>query len=180
MKLKNAIFCALGFIFTALAFLGVVLPVLPTTPFLLLAVFFFARSSQRWHNYLLNHRIFGQYLRDYYNHEMTIVNKWRTLVVMWLGMGICMWLLREKIWLVVLLIVIAVGVTIHLCLLKSVRHKRCERGECCEQGERNERSGRSEHGKTTTRSSSDASKSSSSRTSTIASVGLSSKTLKKL
>lgn len=136
MRLKNAIFCALGFIFTALAFLGVILPLLPTTPFLLLAVFFFARSSERWHNYLLNHQIFGQYLRDYYNHEMTIANKWRTLFVMWLGMGICMWLLREKIWLVVLLAVIAVGVTIHLCLLKSVRRECCEGHEHCEERER--------------------------------------------
>ena len=133
MRLKNAIFCALGFIFTGLAFLGVFLPVLPTTPFLLLAGFFFARSSERWHNYLLNHRIFGQYLRDYYNHEMTVANKGRTLIIMWLGMGICMWLLREKIWLVVLMVVIAIGTTIHLCSLKSAQRECSEQSEACEQ-----------------------------------------------
>ncbi|MCI6574040.1 MAG: YbaN family protein [Actinomycetaceae bacterium] len=120
MNVKKLVMMALGFLFTGLAFLGVVLPVLPTTPFLLLAVFFFARSSERWHHYLLNHRIFGQYLTDYYNHEMTISNKWRTLALMWIGMGICMWLLRGKLWLVILLAVIAIGVTIHLVSLRSV------------------------------------------------------------
>ncbi|MDD7465089.1 MAG: YbaN family protein [Actinomycetaceae bacterium] len=120
MRIKKVVMMALGFLFTGLAFLGVALPVVPTTPFLLLAVFFFARSSERWHSYLLNHRIFGQYLTDYYNHEMTIGNKWRTILILWCGMGLCMWLLRSKLWLVILLAVIAIGVTIHLVSLRSV------------------------------------------------------------
>ena len=53
---------ALGVLSTVLGAVGVVLPVLPTTPFLLLAVFCFARSSQRLHHYLLNHRVLGTYI----------------------------------------------------------------------------------------------------------------------
>ena len=126
MKLKRIIFMALGFLFTGLAFAGVALPVLPTTPFLLCAAFFFARSSDRWYHYLLNHRIFGQYLRDYFNHEMTIGNKGRTIAVLWIGMGICMWLLRSKLWLVILLGLIACAVTVHLLSLKSVPSKKSQ------------------------------------------------------
>ena len=49
----------------ALAAIGVVLPLLPTVPFLLLAAFFFARSSSRLHNWLLSHRTFGPMIIDW-------------------------------------------------------------------------------------------------------------------
>ena len=113
------VFLGLGFVFTGLAFLGAFFPIIPTTPFLLLAVFCFSRSSERWKCYLLNHRIFGQYLTDYYNHEMTVANKGRTIATLWIGMLICMWLVRDRLWLVGLLGAIAIGVTIHLVSLRS-------------------------------------------------------------
>ena len=50
-----------------LAFIGVVLPLLPTVPFLLLAAFFFARSSARLHHLLLSHRTFGPMIEDWQN-----------------------------------------------------------------------------------------------------------------
>jgi uncharacterized membrane protein YbaN (DUF454 family) len=54
---------ALGFTFVALGAVGVVLPLLPTTPFLILAAACFARSSERWHNWLLNNPTFGPMIR---------------------------------------------------------------------------------------------------------------------
>lgn len=51
-----------------LAGLGIVLPLLPTTPFLLLAAFCFARSSDRWHAWLLGHRVFGPIIDDWRRH----------------------------------------------------------------------------------------------------------------
>lgn len=56
--------CGLGCV--ALAFLGVFLPLLPTVPFLLLAAFFFARSSETLHNWLLSHRRFGPLIEDWH------------------------------------------------------------------------------------------------------------------
>jgi uncharacterized protein len=56
---------ALGLICVALAIIGVVLPLLPTVPFLLLAAFFFARSSSRLHNWLLSHKTFGPIIDDW-------------------------------------------------------------------------------------------------------------------
>ena len=55
----------LGLLCVALALVGVVLPLLPTVPFLLLAAFFFARSSPRLHNWLLRHRTFGPMIDDW-------------------------------------------------------------------------------------------------------------------
>lgn len=54
-----------GFFFVALATLGIFLPLLPTTPFLLIAAFCFARSSDHWHQWLLNNRVFGPILTDW-------------------------------------------------------------------------------------------------------------------
>jgi uncharacterized membrane protein YbaN (DUF454 family) len=54
-----------GSITLFLAFLGVLLPLLPTVPFLLLSAFFFAKSSERVHAWLLNHKIFGKMIQDW-------------------------------------------------------------------------------------------------------------------
>jgi len=48
-----------------MAVIGIVLPLLPTVPFLLLAAFFFANSSQRLHNWILSHKVFGPMIQDW-------------------------------------------------------------------------------------------------------------------
>ncbi len=64
------IFFTLGWLFVALGLVGIPLPVLPTTPFLLLALWCFARSSQRFHGWLYNHRLFGPPLREWQAHRV--------------------------------------------------------------------------------------------------------------
>lgn len=56
----------LGLICVGLAVIGVVLPLLPTVPFLLLAAFFFARSSERLHFWLVSHSVFGPLITDWH------------------------------------------------------------------------------------------------------------------
>ena len=63
--LLRALWFGLGLLFTGMGFLGYVLPGLPGTVFILLAVYFFARSSPRFYNYLLNNRLFGGLIRDW-------------------------------------------------------------------------------------------------------------------
>ncbi len=60
--LRRRLYIILGFIAVGLGLLGIPTPLLPTTPFLLLAAFFFARSSQRWHDWLIGHPILGPYI----------------------------------------------------------------------------------------------------------------------
>jgi uncharacterized membrane protein YbaN (DUF454 family) len=63
------LFVGLGLVALALAVLGVFLPVLPTTPLVLLAAAFFARGSARLHHYLLHHKIFGPVIQDWEEHR---------------------------------------------------------------------------------------------------------------
>jgi len=67
-KLIRMIFLISGLFFVLLGVIGLLLPLVPTTPFLLVAAFCFSRSSERLHQYLLNHRWFGHYIRDWEEH----------------------------------------------------------------------------------------------------------------
>lgn len=64
------LFLALGWLFVVLGLVGVALPVLPTTPFLILALWCFARSSQRFHDWLYHHRLFGPPLREWREYRV--------------------------------------------------------------------------------------------------------------
>ena len=59
------VWLVMGLMSMGLAFIGILLPLLPTVPFLLLAAFFFARSSDRMHNWLLSHPTFGPFINDW-------------------------------------------------------------------------------------------------------------------
>ena len=67
--LRRWLFVVLGGIFVALGLIGVVLPGSPTTPFLLLASYFFVRSSPALHRKLLRSKMFGPTLRDWHTHR---------------------------------------------------------------------------------------------------------------
>ena len=94
-----------------------VLPVLPTTPFLLLATFCFARSSTRLHDYLIHHKQFGPYLSNYHERAMTPRDKVRTLTLMWSGILVSAALIGSPItW--IILPAIATLVMVHILRLK--------------------------------------------------------------
>ena len=66
---RRVVYVTLGLSFVALGVIGVVLPLLPTTPFLLLASYFFARSSRRLNGWLLRNRLFGPMIRDWQKYR---------------------------------------------------------------------------------------------------------------
>ncbi|HDF1992905.1 DUF454 domain-containing protein [Staphylococcus aureus] len=79
------ILIVIGLIFTALGIAGAVLPLLPTTPFLLVAVFCFARSSDRFYNWLINQKIYKEYVENFYLHRgYTLQQKIKILISLYI------------------------------------------------------------------------------------------------
>ena len=64
-KVKRTLYVLFGTIFLGLGILGIVLPVLPTTPFLLLAAACYLRGSEKLHKWLIQHKIFGEFIQNY-------------------------------------------------------------------------------------------------------------------
>lgn len=111
-----------GTVSTALGVVGIFLPLLPTTPFLLLAAFCYSKSSQRFHHWLLHNRFFGNYVRNYLERKgITLKLKVFTLVLLWATIMISAIFATDTLWLRILLIVIASAVTIHIILIKTLR-----------------------------------------------------------
>lgn len=79
--MKKTIYLGLGFLFTGLGAIGVVLPVLPTTPFLLLASFFFAKGSERFHAWFTSTGLYQNHLDSFVQtRSMTLKTKWSILI----------------------------------------------------------------------------------------------------
>ncbi|MDP8080350.1 YbaN family protein [Phocoenobacter skyensis] len=64
-SIKNSALFVAGWFFVGLGVIGIVVPLMPTTPFLLVALICFSRSSERFHSWLFNHPILGKPLRDW-------------------------------------------------------------------------------------------------------------------
>jgi uncharacterized membrane protein YbaN (DUF454 family) len=120
-SLRKRLLICVGFISVGLATAGVFLPILPTTPFLLLAAACFARSSDRFYQWLITHRLFGRYIRCYRKYRaMTGGAKVLTLVLLWAVMAYTVLAIVHSLPLRVLLLLIALGVTIHVLTLKTL------------------------------------------------------------
>ncbi len=124
-RLARALLVACGTLAVALGALGVFLPVLPTTPFLLLAAVCYARGSQRCHHWLLHNRLFGRYIRDYREGRgVTLRHKVVALALLWLTIGFAAGWVVPVWWGRLLLLGIAAGVTVHLVRMKTAGARR--------------------------------------------------------
>ncbi|MHB1356460.1 MAG: DUF454 family protein [Anaerolineae bacterium] len=113
-----------GTICVALGIIGVFLPVLPTTPFLLLAAVLYARSSQRFYHWLLSNRLFGGYLSNYRaGRGIPLAHKVMSILLLWLTIGFAAVFVVQAWWLRLVLVVVACGVTWHLVRVKTMRPK---------------------------------------------------------
>jgi uncharacterized membrane protein YbaN (DUF454 family) len=112
----------MGSFLVALGVLGMFLPVLPTTPFLLLAATCYARSSEKFYHWLLHNQWFGKYIRNYREGKgIPLKQKIFTILLLWLTIGSTAWLVITSWFIRGLLLCVAVGVTIHLVMIKTYK-----------------------------------------------------------
>lgn len=120
---------AAGLLAVALGVIGIFLPVLPTVPFLLLALACFARSSARFYSWLLDHARFGPMIRPYLDGRgMPRASKARAILLVWASIALSAFLLVAHPWLQAMLLVIAIGVTLYLLRLPTAGVDRCDAG----------------------------------------------------
>ncbi|GGD08718.1 DUF454 family protein [Franconibacter pulveris 1160] len=121
--MQRTILLIIGWLAVALATLGVVLPLLPTTPFLLLAAWCFARSSPRFHDWLLYRSWFGGYLRFWQQHRaMPPGAKPRAVAFILITFAISLWVVNI-LWVRMLLLVILCGLLIFMWRIPVVDEK---------------------------------------------------------
>lgn len=122
--MKKKLYICIGLFFVALGFLGVFLPLLPTTPFLLVALFCFSRSSDQAKLWLTKNRLLGPYIRAYVDSQgMAKRVKIRTLTLLWVVCGVSGVFATDLLWVRLALVVVAVGVTVHILMMKGTnRH----------------------------------------------------------
>ena len=120
--LKQIVLIFLGSVCVLLGLVGIFIPVLPTTPLLLLAAYFFARSSNRALKWLTTNRWFGPNIQNYREGRgMTIRNKLLTLASLWIAIGLTTIFVVENGWVRFMLLGVASGVTIHILRIKTYR-----------------------------------------------------------
>jgi uncharacterized protein len=116
------VFLILGFISLILGIAGVFLPILPTTPFLLLAAACFSKGSKKLYNKLINNRLVGAYIKNYREGKgVPIKVKVLTLLLLWISISYTAIFIVEFLFVRILLLLIAIGVTGHLLWVKTYK-----------------------------------------------------------
>ena len=121
-KTQKILLFSAGVISVILGIIGIVLPLLPTTPFLLLAAGCFFKSSEKWYNWLMNHKYLGPYIRNYREHKaIPLTTKIATIALLWITISASAIFAVSLLWVRVLLGIIAIGVTIHILHFKTLK-----------------------------------------------------------
>jgi len=123
-KFKRIIYSIVGYVSLTLGIIGLIFPILPTTPFLLVAAACFARNSEKAYNWLIHNRIFGKFIRDYRAGKgIPIKVKIYTLFFLWITIFISIFFI-SIFWIQILLFVIASLVSIHIIMIKPKSRKK--------------------------------------------------------
>jgi len=119
MSVKKLLWTLMGFLFLGLGVVGVAMPVLPTTPFVLLAAMCFSTGNSKIARWLHRNPFFGPYIENYRTKQGVKKSlKIISILFVWTGLLISM-AVTQTLWIVVMLAVVGVGVTIHLLMIKT-------------------------------------------------------------
>ena len=110
-KITKVVLIVIGWISIALGVIGIVLPLLPTTPFILLAAACFAKSSKKFHFWLINHPLFGPIINNFQNGQGIPRHvKIKVIAFIWLTLSISMYFLPYT-WARLIIFIMGIGLT---------------------------------------------------------------------
>jgi len=119
VRIKKQLLTIAGFTCLGLGGVGAALPVMPTTPFILLAALCFSCSNENLYDRLRKNRVFGPFIENYRTKQgISILHKAASIAFVWVGLSISM-IMVHATWAYVLLPCVGAGVTIHLLMIKT-------------------------------------------------------------
>ena len=120
-NVKRILFILIGTLFLGIGCIGIVIPVLPTTPFLLLAAACYLRGSERLHHWMINNRVFGEFIRNYLEGRgIRPIQKVFTLIFLWLMILLSIFYVVDNLLLRILMFLIAAAVSVHILMLQDL------------------------------------------------------------
>lgn len=121
-RITKSLLVVVGTICVALGAIGIVLPVLPTTPFLLLAAACYCRSSERLYHWLLSNRFFGEYIRNYREGKgIPLKTKIIAVAVLWMAIVYSAFFVVNILAVQLVLLVVAIAVSTHIIRLPTFK-----------------------------------------------------------
>ena len=112
-EIRKRLLLAAGFIVLGIGIVGIFVPILPTTPLVLLAAWLFARSSDKYHQWLHSNRFFGEALQNWESGEgLTVMTKWRMIVFSTFIIGISFLSCPNHIGRIVLILVLPIPICV--------------------------------------------------------------------
>jgi len=122
-KFYRYLYLLSGFLLVGIGVIGIFLPILPTTIFLILASACFVKGSPRANEWLRNHKILGMYIKNYQDKSgLTIKAKVFNISLLWIMILSSAFFFTEELFIKLLLLAIAIGVTIHLLMVKTKKN----------------------------------------------------------
>lgn len=110
-----------GFLCLGIGLIGILVPILPTTPFLLLAAGIFLRSSEKWYGWLMNHKALGPYVRNFQeNKAIPLGAKIASITLLWGTIVFSIVFLIQPLWLKIALGCLAIAVSAHILHYKTL------------------------------------------------------------
>lgn len=112
----------LGSICLALGVIGIFLPLLPTTPFLLLSAALYVRSSDKLYQWLIHQKYLGEYIRNFREHNaIPLRAKIISITMVWITLTYCALAIADEVWLKAIFLVLAISVTWHILSYKTLK-----------------------------------------------------------
>lgn len=111
----------MGVLVTVIGFVGVVLPLLPTTPFLLVAVICFSKSSERFETWLVNTKVYITYVESFKNNKgYTLKNKFKLLISVYIVVGFSIFMIDHSLIRVGLVIMVTIQTIVLFTVVKTL------------------------------------------------------------
>ena len=118
----KTILAILGTISLGLGVIGIFLPILPTTPFLLLAAALYFRSSPRLYEWLLENPRFGPYIKNFREHKAIPLRvKIVSVSMVWITLLYCTFFIAEAVWFKLFFVALAIAISAHILHYKTLR-----------------------------------------------------------